>query len=113
VEVRDSGIRAIHLAYERLDGRDTLIPVNATACGDAPETVFVLEVDLNEEEHGFLVDVHGMAPRSVLNMVSALGGRIGRVFIVGCEPPEIVERIRLSEPAAQEVATCSGPCASS
>ena len=33
----------------------------------------------------------------VLGILKDLGGKVGRVVIVGCEPAEIVERMGLSE----------------
>jgi hydrogenase maturation protease len=36
-------------------------------------------------------------------MVRLLGGTIGRIIIVGCEPAELVERIGLSAPVEHAV----------
>ena len=44
-----------------------------------------------------------MNPDSVLAMVRILGGEIGRVLVVACEPAEITERIGLSAPVAAAV----------
>ena len=43
VKVADFGIRGVHLAYELLDGYDTLVLVDAVSRGDPPGTVSVIE----------------------------------------------------------------------
>jgi hydrogenase maturation protease len=102
VDVADFGIRGVHLAYQLLEGYDALILIDAAARGAAPGTVFVIEPDferaesLERTESGFLIDAHGMDPEMVLGMLKDLGGRVGRVVIVGCEPAEIGERMGLS-----------------
>jgi hydrogenase maturation protease len=103
VDVADFGIRGVHLAYQLLEGYDTLILIDAAARGEPPGTIFVLEPDFAHEEtierteSGFLLDAHGMDPEMVLGILKDLGGKVGRVVIVGCEPAEIVERMGLSE----------------
>ena len=72
VKIVDYGIRGVHLAYELLDGYDAAI----------------------------LVDAHGMDPASVLALLRSLGGRIGRLLVVGCEPADVDDGIGLSEPVA-------------
>jgi Ni,Fe-hydrogenase maturation factor len=44
-----------------------------------------------------------MEPESVLALVAALGGSVGRVLVVGCEPAEVTERMGLSEPVSRAV----------
>jgi len=103
VDVADFGIRGVHLAYQLLEGYDTLILIDAAARGEPPGTIFVLEPDFAHEEtierteSGFLLDAHGMDPEMVLGILKDLGGKVGRVVILGCEPAEIVERMGLSE----------------
>jgi hydrogenase maturation protease len=98
--VRDFGIRGIHLAYQVLDGIDTLILVDALARGEPPGTLYVFEPDVSgpEPAEATFLDAHGLDPASVLAMVRLLGGSLGRTIVVGCEPAEIVERIGLSAP---------------
>ena len=103
VDVADFGIRGVHLAYQLLEGYDTLILIDAAARGEAPGTLFVLEPDferpetMQRTESGFLLDAHGMDPEMVLGMLKDLGGTVGRVLIVGCEPADVSERMGLSE----------------
>jgi hydrogenase maturation protease len=109
VQVADFGIRGVHLAYELLEGYDLLILIDAAPRGEAPGTVFVLEPDFGSSggvargESGFLLDAHSLDPEVVLGILADLGGRVGRVVIVGCEPAEVVERMGLSEPVARAV----------
>jgi hydrogenase maturation protease len=35
------------------------------------------------------LDAHTMNPVAVLQMVTALGGRVGRMLVVGCEPASV------------------------
>ena len=47
VELVDTGIRGMHLAYQLLDGYDVLVLVDAVARGSDPGTLYVLEHDLD------------------------------------------------------------------
>ncbi len=109
VDVADFGIRGVHLAYQLLEGYDTLILIDAASRGEAPGTIFVLEPDferpetLERTESGFLLDAHGMDPEMVLGILKDLGGKVGRVLIVGCEPADTSERMGLSETVERAV----------
>jgi hydrogenase maturation protease len=114
VDVADFGIRGVHLAYQLLEGYDTLVLIDAASRGEPPGTIFVLEPDferpetLQRTESGFLLDAHGMDPEMVLGILKDLGGKVGRVVIVGCEPADISERMGLSEPAERAVGDACG-----
>jgi hydrogenase maturation protease len=111
VKVADFGIRGVHLAYELLDGYDTLILVDTVAGGDEPGTVSVIEPrragagPARPGGEGTLaaVDAHGMHPEAVLAMVDDLGGRIGRVLVVGCRPADVGDGIGLTPPVVAAV----------
>ena len=104
VVVRDTGIRGVHLVYELLDGWDTVIIVDASPRGGTPGTVYLIEPDPNTDPaDAMLLDGHSMNPDAVLAMVGILGGEIGRIVVVGCEPAEITERIGLSPAVAAAV----------
>ena len=102
VKVEDFGIRGVHLAYELLSGYELVVLVDAMPSGDPPGTLTVLEADAAEAQ-GTPMDAHSMNPMAVLSMVADLGGEVGRVLIVGCQPAEIEERIGLSEVVAGTV----------
>jgi hydrogenase maturation protease len=102
VQVRDYGVSGMHLAFDLLDGFDTTILVDATARGDAPGTVYVLELDPVTEPVGS-VDAHGMQPDLVLGLLAMLGGSCPRVLLVGCEPASVTDHIGLSPLVAAAV----------
>lgn len=103
VRVADYGISGMHLAYDLLDGYPILILVDATPRGGTPGTLYVLDVDPDAVGHSPVVDGHGMQPDAVLALLRTLGGRAGRVLVVGCEPATVDEGIGLSAPVAAAV----------
>lgn len=109
VKVEDYGIRGVHLAYELLEGYETLVLVDAVSRGDAPGTLSVIEPATDTAQgDGVLgaMDAHGMNPVAVLQMVGDLGGHIDRVLVVGCEAGCVLDGIGLS-PAVE----CAVPIA--
>jgi hydrogenase maturation protease len=105
VRVADFGIRSVHLAYELLEGYDTLVLVDAMSRGEPPGTLFVVDPNLDDlgpheeptaEHAGTMVDAHTIHPTTVLRAAVALGARLGTVRVVGCEPAELGPRIGLS-----------------
>ena len=117
VELVDTGIRGMHLAYQLLDGYDVLVLVDAVRRGSDPGTLYVLEHDLDAPQEGDF-DPHGMDPAAVLaqldGLASAMGLErpVGRVLVVGCEPASLDEGMGLSpavaaavEPAVDTVTT--------
>lgn len=103
VSVRDFGIRGLHLAYELMDGGyDLAILADASPRGGAPGTVYLIEPDLSGAE-GAIADAHSMTPNAVFAMMRSLGGKPGRVLIVGCEPASVEEGIGLSDVVQRSV----------
>ncbi len=90
VRVIDFGIRGLDLAYALLDGYETVILVDAAPRGGAPGTLYVLEPELDHHhspaEGVSLMEAHNMDPARVFSLVTALGGHVERVMVVGCEP---------------------------
>jgi hydrogenase maturation protease len=84
VKIVDYGIRGVHLVY-----------------------VIEPDVEAIESETGLaeagIVDAHGMDPASVLALLRSLGGSIGRLLVVGCEPADVDDGIGLSDPVAGAV----------
>ncbi|MFI6846222.1 hydrogenase maturation protease [Kitasatospora sp. NBC_00085] len=110
VEVVDVGVRGVHLAYQLLDGYDTLVLVDATARGGPPGTVYLIEAgEPGEAEPGAApLDGHRMSPDAVLALLGTLCAGTGstpprRTVVVGCEPADVGEGIGLSEPVAAAV----------
>jgi hydrogenase maturation protease len=108
VRVEDFGIRGVHLAYELLDGYDTLILIDAIPMSERAGTVSVIEVDDDVlPERGDdavpMMDAHSMSPVTVLSLLAGLGGKVGRILVVGCEPETVEEGIGLSDVVAAAV----------
>jgi hydrogenase maturation protease len=101
VELYDVGIRGMHLAYKLLDGWDLLVAVDAVSRGGAPGTGYLIEADTTATQRQ--PDAHSIDLPSVFSTVRALGGELGRVLVVGCEPEALCERIGLSPPVAAAV----------
>ncbi len=100
-KVVDYGVRGMHLAYDLAGAdHDLTIMVDATARGDLPGTVYVVELDRPDPEEAAgsppLLDAHGMQPDVVMRLVGVLGGDPGRVLLVGCEPEVLDHRMGLS-----------------
>ncbi|MEU7000043.1 hydrogenase maturation protease [Nonomuraea sp. NPDC046570] len=104
VKLGDFGIRGIHLAYELMNGYDTTILIDALPRGEAPGTVYVLDIRPEDVPSGTgIADAHDMAPEAVLALLGSLGGRTGRVLLVGCEPADISPGMELTRPVAAAV----------
>ena len=111
VEVVDIGVRGVHLAYQVLDGYDTLVLVDATARGEAPGTLYVIEHEIGgprSAPEAPTLDGHRMTPDAVLALLGTLCAGTGgqpprRVLIVGCEPASVEEGIGLSPPVSDAV----------
>jgi hydrogenase maturation protease len=114
VDVRDIGIRGIHLVYELMDGCELLLVVDVAARGLVPGTVSVVEPDdagsAHDGVHGVgggaradLLDPHGLAPDRMLAAVAGLGAAAGRTLLVVCEPENVEPGIGLSDPVRDAV----------
>ncbi|WP_432074535.1 hydrogenase maturation protease [Streptomyces wuyuanensis] len=112
VEVADIGIRGVHLAYQLLDGYDTLVLVDATARGGEPGTLYLIEPQpgggTGAPADAVALDGHRMSPDAVLALLDALCAGTGsaaprRLLVVGCEPACVEEGIGLSPQVAAAV----------
>lgn len=110
VEAVDIGVRGVHLAYELLDGYDTLVLIDATRRGGVPGTLYLIEAGEPgaAEPGGAVLDGHRMTPDAVLALLGTLcagTGAVppGRILVVGCEPESADEGIGLSAPVAAAV----------
>ncbi|MDB5355420.1 MAG: hybD [Phycisphaerales bacterium] len=111
VRVVDFGIRGLDLAYALLDGYELAILVDAVPQGGAPGTLYVLEPQIEPKSGPAspppAIEAHSMDPAKVLRTVAALGGRPGRVLVVGCEPSPRADvqemQFEMSEPVSAAV----------
>jgi hydrogenase maturation protease len=116
VVVGDYGIRGYDLAYEILAGHESVVLVDATQRGNRPGTLYVIEADPDADVPDLTLDpTHGqgafqghlMTPAAVFHLVRTMGGSMGRVIVVGCEPetfgPENIGQMELSDAVAAVV----------
>jgi hydrogenase maturation protease len=104
VRLIDAGIRAVHLAYELLDGCDLLVLVDAAPRGEPPGTLCVLEVGEQDIAEAVpVIDAHGLAPDQVLALLRRHGSRPGRTLVVACEPADLRPGMELSGPVRAAV----------
>ncbi|TXS54316.1 hydrogenase maturation protease [Streptomyces sp. t39] len=111
VEVADVGVRGVHLAYQVLDGWDTLVLVDVTARGGPPGTLYLIDATADREGSGppaVPLDGHRMTPDAVLALLDTLCAGTGaapprRIAVVGCEPACLDEGIGLSPQVAAAV----------
>ena len=104
VQIRDFGIRGVHLAYELLNGYDLFVLVDAAPRGEVPGTVSVLEVDMpgpEDPQAQPVIDAHSLTPDAIFGLLSSLGGRPGRSLVVACEPAEVDPGMGLSDPVRE------------
>jgi hydrogenase maturation protease len=96
VRVIDAGIRSLHLGYELREAQyETTILVDVVCRGGDPGSLYVLEPD-EIAEIPSTSDAHSVCPGQVLALVRRLGGSVGRVLIVGCEPLRLDQEPGLS-----------------
>ena len=106
VEVRDFGIRGIHLAYQLLEPYDLVVLVDAVERGGPPGTLYLIEAEPGAEPGPEVsMDAHDLGPDAVLSLVPRLGGTVGPVVVVGCEPAGIDAGIGLSPSVQDAVGT--------
>ena len=116
VRLGEYGIRGYDLAYEILEGYDTVVLIDATQRGDPPGTVYIIEADPDagipdveaDPDHGQgAFQGHLMTPAAVFHLVRTMGGVMTRVVVVGCEPetfgPENIGQMELSSSVAAAV----------
>jgi hydrogenase maturation protease len=122
VRAEDYGIRGIHLAYELLEGYDTLVLIDAVPIGEPPGTLAVMEPemdagdgdpnlsDFSDTSAVPMADAHSMSPDVVLASLAGLGGSVGRIVIVACQPADVCEGMGLSPAVAAVVEDAADLC---
>jgi hydrogenase maturation protease len=115
VKVVDFGIRGLDLTFALLEGFDAAVLIDATRRGGPPGTLYVLEPEVGSGvEHqpgGVTIDMHAMDPARVLALVRSLGGNLGTLRVVGCEPGTLGEADDLAPGLSVEVLAAIGPAA--
>ncbi|WAJ46916.1 hydrogenase maturation protease [Mycobacterium sp. Aquia_216] len=103
VRVTDYGIAGMHLAYDLLDGWDTLVLVDAVPSRGRPGTLHVFQADHESGCAQAGLDAHSMDPAAVFASLRALGGSPPYTVVVGCEAGSVEEGIGLTDPVAKAV----------
>jgi hydrogenase maturation protease len=111
VRVVDFGIRGLDLTFSLLDDYEAVILVDAVPRGGRPGTLYVLEPETaatgGADAPGPTVELHALDPQKVLRLSRALGGKVERVLLVGCEPgpptPDDDLRMEMSAPVHHAV----------
>jgi hydrogenase maturation protease len=103
VEIRDFGIRGVHLVYDLLNGCDLFVLVDAAPRGEPPGTVSVLEVEVPDagSQASPVMDAHDLTPDAIFALLGSLGGRPGRSLLVACEPADVSAGMGLSGPVQE------------
>jgi hydrogenase maturation protease len=91
VRVVDFGIRGLDLAYALMDKPDLTILLDATPQGGDPGTIYTIEPDRKDLDCGAgeSLDGHSVDPIRVLRIVQTMGGELGRILLIGCEPEDL------------------------
>jgi hydrogenase maturation protease len=104
VRVVDYGIRGLDLAYALLD-HDAIVLVDVARRGGTAGTLYVIEPQVGTGGSPG-PDTHGMHPARAMQLAEAMGGPVGALRLVACEPARIDEdelAMGLSEPVAAAV----------
>ena len=112
VRVVDFGIRGFDLTFALLDGYDLTILVDASQRGGKPGTLSVLEPSLAaaDDSNRFPAEIetHGLVPSKALELAGVMGGKLGEIRLVSCEPATLGDaadgRMGLSAPVKNAVA---------
>lgn len=103
VRLCDYGIRGVHLAYDLLDGWDSLVLVDALPGRGHPGALHVFEADHESLSSASGLDAHAMDPAAVFDSLRALGGSPPYTVVIGCEVATVADGIGLSESVAAAV----------
>ncbi len=93
VIVKDYGIRGFDLAYAMMGDYDATILIDAMPRGGKPGTLYTVDATHNEFQAEARSEINTMNPFKVLQLVQMIGGQPRRVFVVGCEPASVGDKI--------------------
>jgi hydrogenase maturation protease len=85
--VVDFGIRGHDLAFALQDDYVAAILLDVTQRGGDPGALYIIEPDLKNlhaDATEEMMDTHAMHPLRVLRMIQATGGKVPRIWLVGC-----------------------------
>jgi hydrogenase maturation protease len=93
----------VHLAYDLLDGWDSLVLVDALPGRGCPGALHVFEADRESFSSAPGLDAHAMDPVAVFAGMRALGGSPPYTVVIGCEVGTVADGIGLSEAVAAAI----------
>lgn len=102
VTLLNAGTRGFDLACALSDGYDAAILIDAAPRGRAPGTLYVIDPAAAQPESAGLdvwFDPHGLEPGRALGLARAQGAALSQIFVVGCEPTELLEMSDKLSPA--------------
>ncbi|MGH9717859.1 MAG: hydrogenase maturation protease [Candidatus Acidiferrales bacterium] len=109
VRAVDFGIRGLDLAYALIDRPGVTILVDACPKNGTPGDLYVVEPDVSSRDavvETVMLDAHGMNPTSVIRAAQMMGGPLGKILLLGCEPLSLGSEqghMGLSDPVAGAV----------
>ena len=95
VQVRDFGLRCLDLAYALLEGWDAAILLDAVPRGQAPGTLYCIDLDPGDapNSHAPAPDGHSIDLAHVRSLALSLrppgAAPLPRLLLVGCEPQRL------------------------
>ena len=101
VQIRDYGIRGVHLVYELLNGYDLFVLVDAAPGVSHRARWPCSRWTCPGPDAPPVIDAHSLTPDAIFGLLSSLGGRPGRSLVVACEPAEIDAGMDLSDPVRE------------
>jgi hydrogenase maturation protease len=108
IVAKDFGTRGHDLAFAMGEGFDAVVFVDATAKGKQPGTLCLMELEMpaSDNPSGAALGGHSLEPVAVLQLAASLGTKVGRLFLVGCEPAVLEDddgSMELSAPVREAV----------
>lgn len=92
--VADFGIRAFDLGCALLDGPEAVILVDAVLRGGPPGSLYVIEPLVRGAAE--TLDAHALTAEAAIALAAAMGGRMGTLRLIGCEPLTLDPELGLS-----------------
>jgi hydrogenase maturation protease len=93
VRVVDFGIRGFDLTCALLEDWDAAVLIDAAQRGGAPGTLYLVEPAPDDgapqTRPEATLDPHALEPAKVLSLVRSMGGQLGCLRLIGCEPESL------------------------
>ena len=97
MQVKDYGIRGVHLVYGLLDGYDLFVLVDAAPRGKSRDGHRPGGGGCTQPQAQPVIDAHSLTPDAIFGLLSSLGGHPGRSLVVACEPADVEPGMGLTD----------------